>query len=74
MLALAEVGAFAFMFRFVEVEEDGNIYRALTVNWWMVGLVVANHLYSISTYIWGNQFNEDLYQIRRGKDHVGIRL
>jgi hypothetical protein len=76
VLALAEVGAFAFMFRFVEVEEDGNIYRALTVNWWMVGLVVANHLYSgISTYIWGNQFNEDLY-IKYDVEKItfGIRL
>ena len=76
ILSLVEVGAFVFMFRFGEVEEDGNIYRALTVNWWMVGLVAANHLYSgISTYLWGNRFNEDLF-IKYDVEKItfGIRL
>lgn len=76
ILSLVEVGAFAFMFRFEEVEEGGNIYSALTVNWWMVGLVAANHLYSgISTYLWGNRFNEDLY-IKYDVEKItfGIRL
>ena len=57
ILSLVEVGAFVFMFRFEEVEEGGNIYSVLTTNWWMVGLVVANHLYSgISTYFWGERY------------------
>jgi hypothetical protein len=76
ILSLVEVGAFVFMFRFEEVEEGGNIYRALTVNWWMVGLVAANHLYSgISTYFWGNRFNDDLY-IKYDVEKItfGIRL
>lgn len=61
-LVLIEVGSFVFMFDTQTVTEGGNTYNVLAVNWWLVGLVVANHLYSgVSSTIWANRWNQDLY-------------
>lgn len=56
-----EVGALMFMFRWEEEQIGGDTFRELKVNWWMVAVVLMNHLYSgVTTYLWSQSENAQL--------------